>query len=235
MRSCAEREAAFHVAEQFALDQAFRDRRAVHFDERLRRARAQRVQRVRRQFLACAALAVDQHTAVGARHQRELLAQGLHGHAVADDVGRAGRRFAKLLVLEAQAAVFERVLRDQQDAIDRKRLFEEIVSAQLGGFHRRLDGAVARNHDDHGPVRLRNLLNPVQRFQTIDAGQPDIQNHQFEDGAGEEIETGFAVLHGFDLKTFVFQDAAQGLPNARLVVDDQDAGIFHVGSGEAMA
>ena len=40
---------------------------------------------VRDQFLAGAALAKNQHAAVGAGHQRHLLAQRFHRHAFADD------------------------------------------------------------------------------------------------------------------------------------------------------
>ena len=80
------------MAEQLALDQVFGNGGAVHFDERLGGARAAGMNGVRHQFLAGAALAVDQHAAVGGGHQGELLPQRLHGNAFADDLrARAGR------------------------------------------------------------------------------------------------------------------------------------------------
>ena len=78
-------EAALAMAEQLAFDQLFGNRRAVHFDEGLAGARAGGVNRVRDQFLAGAALAENQHAAVGGGHQRQLLAQRFHRHALADD------------------------------------------------------------------------------------------------------------------------------------------------------
>ena len=77
-------ERALHVAEQLALDQLLGDRRAVHLDERPAAAAAQRVNRAGHQLLAGAVLAVDQHSAVGRRRHRDLLAQLLHRVALAD-------------------------------------------------------------------------------------------------------------------------------------------------------
>jgi hypothetical protein len=82
---------------------------------------------------------------------------------------------------------------------------------------------VSRYHDHHRPVRLRDPLNPIQRFEAIDTGQPDIQDHQFEDRPGQQIQTRLAILDRFDLKALVFQDAAEGVPNAGFVIDDQYA------------
>ena len=93
------------MAEQFAFDQFLGDGRAVHFDERLAGARAHGVQGVRHQFFAGAAFAVDQHAPVGAGHQRQLLAQGLHGHALADDAVARFGALPEAAVLELQPAV----------------------------------------------------------------------------------------------------------------------------------
>ena len=61
-------EAAFAVAEEFALDQVFGDGGAVDFDEGLGGAGAHGMDGVRDEFLAGAAFAVDEHAAVGGRH-----------------------------------------------------------------------------------------------------------------------------------------------------------------------
>ncbi len=76
---------AFAMAEQFALDQVFGNGGAVHFDKHLVLAQALGMDGVGDQFFAGARLAVDQHAAVGGRHEPNLLAQGLHGDAVAHD------------------------------------------------------------------------------------------------------------------------------------------------------
>ena len=48
-------------------------------------AQALRVDGVGHQFFARAGLAINQHAAVGRRHELNLLAQRLHGNALADD------------------------------------------------------------------------------------------------------------------------------------------------------
>ena len=66
-------ERALLVAEELRLDQILRQRRAVHLDERLLRARRVVVDRVRDQLLAGARLAAQQHRRVRRRDLRDLL------------------------------------------------------------------------------------------------------------------------------------------------------------------
>ena len=65
-------------------------------------ALAEEVQGVRHQFLSRAAFAENQHAAVGGCGQLQLLAQGLHGNAVADDAVRALQFLAQLAVLRGE-------------------------------------------------------------------------------------------------------------------------------------
>ena len=105
-------EAAFAVAEQLAFDEVFGDGGAVHLDEGLGGALADGVDGVGDQFLAGAAFAEDQHAAVGAGHQGELLAQRLHGNAFADDAWRLRPSSLKRREFEFQAALLQGVLDD---------------------------------------------------------------------------------------------------------------------------
>ncbi len=79
-------EGAGLVAEQLRLDQALRERRAAHLDERLLRARRGVVDRVRHELLAGARLAADQHGRARGSHLGHLLVDCLHGAAAAHDV-----------------------------------------------------------------------------------------------------------------------------------------------------
>ncbi len=141
--------AALAMAEQLAFDQLFGDGRAIHFDESLRAARAAVVNRVRHQFLAGAAFAVDQHASVGGGHQRQLLPQRLHGNAFADDLQLAPPVFLQALHFQLELALLQRVLHHHRDFFDGQRLFQKIEGAQLGGLHRGFDGAVAGNDHHH--------------------------------------------------------------------------------------
>ena len=81
------REAAFAMAEQFVLDQVLGNGRAVYFDEWLGGALASGVDGSCDQFFPGAAFAVNQDASVGGGHESELLAEGLHRDAFADDAG----------------------------------------------------------------------------------------------------------------------------------------------------
>ena len=87
-------EAALDVAEQLRLEQRFRQAGAVDRRERVRRARAARVDAAGDDFLADAALAGDQHLGVGPRHAVDFLLQRHHHRALADqlDAGFRPRR-----------------------------------------------------------------------------------------------------------------------------------------------
>ena len=66
---------ALFVAEQFAFEQRFGNRRAVDTNVVARVPLAQGVERARNQFFACAAFAQDQHGGIGRRYSLDQLAQ----------------------------------------------------------------------------------------------------------------------------------------------------------------
>ena len=76
-------ERALHVAEQVRVDQLLGDRAAIDDDERPRRARRRVVDRPRRELLAGAGLALDQHRRVGRRRHLEHREQLAHRDALA--------------------------------------------------------------------------------------------------------------------------------------------------------
>jgi len=106
------------MTEQLAVDQVFGNRRAVHLDKHFIFAQALHVNRVRHQFLAGARFAVDQHSSVSRRHERNLLPQSLHGNAVAHDHALRLQLLPQVEILMAQPPRVDRIL--YQD----ERLFE---------------------------------------------------------------------------------------------------------------
>ena len=67
------------------------------------------MQRARNEFLACAALTIDQDAPVGWRRDGNLLAERLHGHAVADNLVAVTQFAAEQLVLFFEAALLNGV------------------------------------------------------------------------------------------------------------------------------
>ncbi len=78
------------MAEELALEQFARDRRAVDADQRAVAAAARLVDGARDQFLAGAGFARDHHGRAGRRDQLDLPQRGLDRLALADDAARVG-------------------------------------------------------------------------------------------------------------------------------------------------
>ena len=131
-------------------------------------------------------------------------------------------------VLQRQPAMLQGVLHHHRDLVDGERLFEEIESTQFGRPHRGFDAAVAGDHHHHGPFGEGDLLDARQHFHAVHAGQPDIQQHQFEAAARQRRETRLAAFDGFHHVTFVLEYAAQGLADAGLVIHHQDPPRLHI-------
>jgi hypothetical protein len=219
------------MAEQFALDQVFGDRGAVDLDEHGIFAQALRVQRARRQFLAGTRLAVDQHPSVGRRHQRDLLAQRLHGNAVAHDHAARLKLLLEFQVLAAQPLGLDGILQNDEGALDGERFLQEVEGAEFGGAHCGLDVAVARDHDHLGVVFALHQL--FQGLQTVDAGQPDIQQDDVRRLVSQNLDALFTTAGEQGLVAFIRQHALQRAADLRLVIDNQDG--LHVDGGQCGA
>ena len=81
---------------------------------------------------------------------------------------------------------------------------------------------MAGDHDDFG--RILHFAYFLQDFETVDAGEPDVEENEVEGAFAELVETIFAAGTDADLVILVFEDAAQGFADAGFVVDDEDVG-----------
>jgi len=113
------------------------------------------VQCARNEFLARAALAVDQHPAVGRRRDGNLLAQRLHRNTVADNLVAVTQFAAQQLVFIFEAALLNGVANQYDDFLKREGFLDEIEGPELCGTHGCFDCAVTGNHDDRGRPRGR--------------------------------------------------------------------------------
>ncbi len=91
------REGSGFVAEEFAVDQAFRQGSAIDGHEPVLAAGAAVVKGARHNFLASTGLAMDQDRSICGADIHDLFAEGLHGRRIADETGREPRRFASSL------------------------------------------------------------------------------------------------------------------------------------------
>ena len=215
-------ERAAHVAEQLGLEQRLGNRAAVQRDEPMHAPRAVVVNRARHDFLAGAGLAGDQNRAVGRRDGLEQLEEPRHRPALADDAFEPVALFelrAQIRVLRLQPPLLERRVEHVQQFVDLKRLADEIRRAALDGFDRILHRSVAGD-DDGDDVGVAGDGGFDDRG-AVDAGQPQVRDDDVEGEFGEPRDRGLARFGLLDLIAAVGQLLGDGLPQRRLVFDQQ--------------
>src|SRR5438552_1496036 len=220
------REGALLVAEELALDQLARERRAVHLDERLRAPRAVVVGRVGDQLLPCAARAADEDRQVGVRHLADYVEDALHRGALADQAPELVRA-RDLLLEEPERAphlhAVEQALHDQLDLVVVEGLGDVVGRAQL----HRLDGDLLRAEGgDHDDRRLRRVLaHPAQHVHAAHTLQAEVGDDEVVARLREPPQGLLAREHGIDLVPARAEQALDGDADRALVVDDQDAAL----------
>ena len=114
------------------------------------RAIAQRVNGARQDFLAGAALALQQRRRVGRRHLLDGSADLEHRVARRDDAveRRRGERFRELPILGLERVHLIRALHDQLQRVDVDGLLIEVVGAEADRLHGVALVAVPRDDDD---------------------------------------------------------------------------------------
>ncbi len=164
-RSCASVNAPFLVTEQFALEQRFGQRRAVHRDKRLVSPATQVVHAPRDNFFPRAVLTQDQHRQLGVRDTSHRRTQRLNGGALADQL-HAGRRIVGHLVAGLQQLlVLLRILQHHRRVCGQFRerrliLIGEIAGALVDQFERaeQLAPAPAQGNAQQRPCLKAQLL-----------------------------------------------------------------------------
>ena len=140
---CRTGKAALDVAEELRFDQLLGNRGAINFHERAFAAKARGMQGARNKFLARAAFTIDKDAAVGRRGDGDLLAQRLHGNAIADYLVAVAQFAAQQLVLLFQAALLNGVADENNDPFERERLLDKIEGPEFSSANRCLDRAVS--------------------------------------------------------------------------------------------
>ena len=203
-----------------------RDRAGGDGHERAVASRAALVQRARECFLAGAGLAVDQHPGVVRGETLDLLAQRLHAASGADDFDRRGQLPAQAFVLALEPARFERARNHQQELRQRNGFFDEIPRAKARRLDRRLDRAVAADHD-HGTRQSAALAPLAQKADAVEIRHPDVEQHEIRTLQPARLARSRGRFGRVDDVTLVLEDVPDGLPDVRLVVDDEHAGVRH--------
>ena len=217
-------------AEQLDLHALRRDRGRIDGDERTALARRQRVDGACGKFLARAGRADDHDAAVGRRNTLDGLPQLAHRRRHADQVERLAAAQLEVGNLALQLRGLQRPFGDQDQAVGLERLLDEIVGAAADRGNRRLDIAVAGNHDNRQAGMHR--LDLVEHRQAVEprALQPDIQEDQPWHAVGDCRHGAVAVMRGPRFVAFVAENTGYQFTNVFFVVDDQNVRRHHLPS-----
>ena len=216
---------AVAIAKELGLDEVFGDGGAVEFDKDAIAAERFGMDGAGDEFFAGAGLAEDEYAAVGRRHEFDLLAQGFEGDGLAGE-GAFGELAGELLVVFAELVRLDGVAQHEQCAVERERLFEEVVGAELGGADGGFDGAVAGDHDDFGRAGAgRCGLSPRMFGEDVEAvavGQPDVEEHGLVVSVAQKLEGFGRGAGGGDDVVFLAQDGFQRFADVGFVVNDEN-------------
>ena len=198
-------------------------RRAGHRHEWRARTRAVVVQRARRQLLAGARFAGQQHRAghAGRSHQRG--AQAAHRIGVADQrVHRRhplAQRAAKHPVFALQVRALQAVLDRIEDLRHPKRLEDEVRCTRAQSLDRGFE--VGKRGDQNHFARKALFAQLAQPGDAVLARQRDVEDHQVEAVCLGQGVGFFGAGGQHHLATSALQCLAEEVAHALFVIDDQ--------------
>ena len=211
-------ERTFAVAEEFALHQVFRDRAAIHRDERLFAARAVQVDRAGRELLAAAGLAVDEHRRLALREAFDQSAHLLDRLRFAEQP--VGTRRLRLL------GHLQRLLDQRAQLLQRDGLGQVVERAGLQRSHGVFGAAECGDHRDRNvEALLRDVLDDAQ---ALAVGQPHVGEAQVEGILVEQPHRLADGLRADRIQPHPRQRQLQQFEQVRFVVDDQDLRVGRV-------
>ncbi len=214
---------AFHVAEQRGLEQFRRHGAGVDGHEGFVAARRIRMDGLGNDLLARAALALNQNRRAAGRDLRHEVEDAQHAFALAHDVLEA----VALLegALELKIFFFGAVAGDGRANVGKQflvipGLLDKVFRACANSLDDVVNGAVGGDHDDR-QLGLA-FLELRQQLDAALAGQRQIEKHEIEAFAIEELQSLLAVAGGLHNIVLETEKHLQRLTDAGLVVDHED-------------
>ena len=212
------------MAEQLGLEQLLGKGGAVDRNERLRRARAVRVDRARDQLLARTGLAEHQDVRFRAGRLADELEDLRHGRAAADEIFEAERSLqllAEVPVLELELALAQATLDRHAQLVHREVLGQVVEGPVLDRGDRRFDGGEGGEQNDR-KSRI-HLASAAQHLHAVHARHLEVGQQEVGTLRLDERERAMRVGRGQTLVAGPLQDAGTVLDHIRLVVDHQHA------------
>src|ERR1700722_17554738 len=219
------RKCTLKVAEQFAFEQGLGKRAAVDGNKSVGSAGRTDMHGASHQFLASAALAMNQNRAGGRGHNAHRLLQFFDGAARSDDVVErvaGGGVAAQREVLFAEIEFLESAVDGQLDFVNQARTLADVVGRASGLY--RLHGGfivIDRSNQNNSGV-WRDPVGMAQYFDAVDVRHLDIGNDYVVERAVDFVLGRLTGLDGFDPVSFAAQGDIEHFADGALVVADQD-------------
>src|ERR1700726_2175489 len=215
------------VAEEFVLDQSFRNGRAVERHERLLGARAEVMNRSREKLFARSAFAQEQNGRIGRSDPLRHLTGILHGFMFANDSREAVTRgvlFAQQKVFAQQFLLARGAFEKKLQMVEVDRLLNEIKRAFLHRRNRFFHGTI-RGHKNHGQRRL-GAARFAQNVNSGISGKFQIGEHKKIAAVPDFFDGGGAVGRLLHDVPGALQSLAEHSPQLGFVFNEEDR--FHL-------
>src|SRR5580692_450895 len=163
------------MAKNFALDQSFRDRRAIYGDKRFVAPGTEFMDGACHQLLTGAAGARDQDRRRARRHhfnEAEKLLHFLRGPNQTSERSRVSQFPPRDFKFEASAKQRRGILQDGPEPAGVDGLGDVIVSPHAHGLYRAVNGSLSRDHDDRNCFTV--IGDTFEQFQTAHARHLEI-------------------------------------------------------------
>ena len=218
------------MAEEFTLQQLRTQRRAVDNDEFRLGPSAEIVQRVGHQFLARAALALDEHRGPARRDLLDRFKDALHRLRVPQQPVQSVALRHLLLqrdILHLQRAAAQRTFDEQVQFLDVERLGDEMISAPLHRLHGHVHAAVGRHHNDDRFIRHRQRL--ADQSHAVIRAEPQVGHHDVHLLVLQNLQRLRAVGRYIDIEV-VLQRKPEAVAGVLFIINNEDGGLFHKSS-----
>ncbi len=223
-------ESAFDMAEQLALERAFRKTTGIYSDHRTARARREHMQGLSDNFFSRAMLARDQYVRVARANAAQQHQQRLHGLGFRNEhrpVLRAQKTILGFQTLGPPHSAVKINLRadNAEQALIVPRLLNEVAGAAAHGFNGQFHAAPRGHHDD-GQLAV-NTLNLQQQVNSLlpRCRVPmvvQVHQHQIELARLQRFNHSKRIADSLSRIAFRFQQQAQSFADIGLIIGDKD-------------
>ena len=215
------------MSKQLGFQQCLSQGAAVDRHERSGAPRAVRMNSTGDQFLAGAALTLQQYRTFRLGDSGNGFVDGHHGRAASHEIIEPVAAFQLVtqdLVLPGEIFVFQCTAGDKAYLVDDERFAEIIEGACLDAVDGGLQGTV-RGHQNHRHVVLLGAQLLEER-QPVHVRHMDITHDEVRGALPDLLQSRLWMGCRRNVISFLRQDFMQQRQGLRVIIDDQDVGVF---------